>query len=75
MASPYKQDRGLCEFHTPLGDHEIVVRRFDAVEAISELFEYRVVAISHKTEPDFDKIIGRNCTVVLKSGTGDPRPV
>lgn len=73
MASPYKQDRGLCEFHTPLGDHEIVVRRFDAVEAISELFEYRVVAISHKTEPDFDKIIGRNCTVVLKSGTGDKR--
>ena len=73
MASPYKQDRGLCEFHTPLGEDELVVRRFEAVEGISELFEYRVDAIAHGKEPDFDKIIGRNCTVVLKSSKDDKR--
>ena len=60
MASPYKQDRRPGELHTPLGENELVLRRLDAVEGISELFEYRVLAISHRIEPDFNKIIGRN---------------
>jgi type VI secretion system secreted protein VgrG len=73
MASPYKQDRRPGELHTPLGENELVLRRLDAIEGISELFEYRVLAISHRIEPDFNRIIGRNCTVTLTDRAGEPR--
>ncbi|WP_274627896.1 type VI secretion system Vgr family protein [Arvimicrobium flavum] len=73
MASPYKQDRRYGELHTPLEENELVLRRFDGIEAMSDLFEYRVEAISHKIEPNFDRAIGRNCTVTLKPVGGDPR--
>lgn len=67
MASPHKQERRFGELHTPLGENKLVLRRFDGVEAVSELFEYRVEALSHKVEPNFDRIIGRNCTLELKA--------
>lgn len=73
MASPYKQEPRFAELTTPLGPNELVLRRFDGHEAVSELFEYRVEAISHKVEPEFDQIIGRNCTVTLKPGVGEHR--
>lgn len=73
MASPYEQERRRGALHTPLGDNKLVLRRFDGVEAMSELFEYRVEAISPNVEPDFDRVLGRNCTVSLKAAQGEIR--
>ncbi|MCJ2033864.1 type VI secretion system tip protein VgrG [Methylobacterium sp. J-068] len=41
--------------------------RFDGSEGLSELFEYHVEAISKRQDIDFDKLIGKNCHVKLKS--------
>jgi len=73
MANPYKQERRQGKLNTPLGEDALVLRRFDGVEAMSELFEYRVEAASHGKEPDLDRLLGRNCTVSIKAPKGETR--
>ncbi|WP_279595456.1 type VI secretion system tip protein TssI/VgrG [Methylobacterium sp. J-090] len=52
---------------TPLGKNKLVMTRFEGVEGLSELFEYKVDAISNLENIDFDKLIGKNCHVKFKS--------
>jgi type VI secretion system secreted protein VgrG len=70
---PYTQDKRIGEFTTPFGSNKLVLRRFDGIEGVSELFEYRVEAITEDTNLDFDKAIGLNCTVTMKSIEGRDR--
>jgi type VI secretion system secreted protein VgrG len=65
--SQLTQDTRIGEFRTPLGKDKLVLTRFDATEGLSELFEYRVEAISEEEDISFDNAIGQNCSVTLKS--------
>jgi len=65
------QDTRIGEFRTPLGKDTLVLTRFDGVEGLSELFEYRIEAVSLQEDIDFDKAIGQNCSLTLKTyGSG-----
>jgi type VI secretion system secreted protein VgrG len=66
MGNALKQDSRVGEFSTPLGKDELVLVRFDGSEGLSELFEYRFECLSEKPDLDFDKAIGKQCTLKLK---------
>ncbi len=51
----------------------LVVSRFDGSEAVSELFEYRVEALSMKEDIDFDELLGKHMTLTLNSINGVQR--
>jgi type VI secretion system secreted protein VgrG len=57
----------MVELTTPLGKDTLVLTRFDGVEGLSELFEYRFEAISTKEDIDFKDALGRNCSLKLKT--------
>ena len=67
MTPQLTQDTRIGEFRTPLGKDTLVLTRFDGVEGLSELFEYRIEAVSLKEDIDFDGAIGQNCSVTLKT--------
>lgn len=69
----YKQAKRIGELQTPLGSDELVLTRFRASEGLSELFEFRVEAISAKAGIEFDDLIGKNCTVSLNTIGHDRR--
>jgi type VI secretion system secreted protein VgrG len=73
MTSPYTQDTRIGSFTTPLGKDTLVLRSFQGKEAMSDLFEFRVQALATERGLDFDKAIGRNCTVSLKTLEGGTR--
>jgi type VI secretion system secreted protein VgrG len=65
------QDTRIGEFRTPLGKDVLVLTRFDGVEGLSELFEYRIEAVSLQEDINFDRAIGQNCSLTLKTyGSG-----
>jgi type VI secretion system secreted protein VgrG len=66
MDSAVKQDTRVGQLTTPLGKDVLVLVRLDATEGLSELFEYRIEALSAK-EIDFDAILGRPCSVLVKA--------
>ncbi|MDR6871067.1 type VI secretion system secreted protein VgrG [Bosea sp. BE125] len=46
---------------TPFGGDVLAFRRLDANEGLSELFEYRIEALSAKENLDFDAALGQQC--------------
>lgn len=46
---------------TPFGEDELLFRRLDANEGMSELFEYRIEALSEKDNLNFDEALGQQC--------------
>src|SRR6187402_1960763 len=73
MASKPRQDTRIASFDTPLGKDALVLYRFEASEGISELFEYRIEALSEDPIPSFDPAIGANCCVSIKTLDGSVR--
>lgn len=67
MTSSYRQDTRIGELKTPLGKDTLVLARFDGVEGVSELFEYRIEALSETENIDFDQAIGKHCTLVMNT--------
>ena len=65
--SKLSQDKRVAEFTTPLGKDELALVRFDGTEGISQLFEYRIEALSDKPDLNFDKGIGRQCSLKIKT--------
>lgn len=63
----FEQKERTAELVTPLGRDELVLTRFDGTESLSELFVYQIEATSNRQDIDFDKLIGKNCCVKLKS--------
>ena len=61
------QDNRIGAFNTPLGKDELVLVRFDGTEGLSELFEFRIEALSEKPDLDFDDAIGQQCTLKFKT--------
>ena len=67
------QDKHIARLDTPAGKDKLVLTSFECVEGVSELFEYRVNALSREGNIDFDKILGRNCTVTFNTIDGGKR--
>jgi type VI secretion system secreted protein VgrG len=67
------QDNRIGELITPLGKDVLVLRNFDGIEGLSELFEFHVDALSEQENVDFDGAIGQSCTVKLKTYEGKTR--
>jgi len=66
MNESLKQDRRIAKLDVPpFGKDVLVLTRFDASEGLGELFEYRIGALSKEENADFDKAIGRNCSVTV----------
>lgn len=73
MASSLRQDTRIGSFDTPIKDG-LVLYRFDGSEGLSELFEFRIEALSEKKEGvNFDEAIGANCCVSIKTYDGSER--
>lgn len=67
------QDGRPGVFTTPLGKDVLALSRFNGSEGASELFDYRVEALSDQKNINFDKALGQNCTVSFKSPDGPDR--
>ena len=51
----------------------LVLTSFECVEGVSELFEYRIDALSREGNIDFDSMLGRNCTLTFNTQGGGKR--
>ncbi|MGA0598565.1 type VI secretion system Vgr family protein [Enterovirga sp. CN4-39] len=67
------QDKRIAKLATPLGKDKLLFHRFEGTEGLSELFEYRVEALSSGLDIDFTPAIGRNCSISLTSYGGVTR--
>jgi type VI secretion system secreted protein VgrG len=69
------QETRVAKFATPLGPDVLVLERFNGQEGLSELFEFRVDALSDAEKPriNFDEVIGNNCYVSIKNYDGPER--
>ena len=67
MASLLRQDKHIARLDTPGGKDKLVLTSFELSEGVSELFEYRIDALSREGNIDFDAMLGRNCTVTFNT--------
>ena len=61
------QDKRIARLTTPLGKDRLLLQRFDGTEGLSELFEYRIEALSDGIDIDFTPAIGKNCSVSFET--------
>jgi type VI secretion system secreted protein VgrG len=66
MADALTQDTRTAALTTPLGENKLALVRLDASEGLSELFEYRIEALSTEEVIQFDDLLGRSCSVKIK---------
>jgi type VI secretion system secreted protein VgrG len=52
---------------TPRGVDALALVRFDGSEGLSELFEYRIEALSHIENIDFNMALGQQCSVKINA--------
>jgi type VI secretion system secreted protein VgrG len=67
------QDKRIAKLTTPLGKDRLLLHRFEGVEGLSELFEYRVEALSSDIDIDFTGGIGKNCSISFDTYGGATR--
>ena len=63
MPSNPGQEQRIASFVTPAGKDEFSLIRFDADEALSELFTYKVDAISKTENADLQSIMSEKCSI------------
>ena len=57
----------MGSFRSALGEDKLVIANFRGTEGLSELFEYRMAVLGEDQNVDFDKILGTNCNLSIKS--------
>lgn len=67
-----KQDNRDIQVDSPLGEHTLIGTYFEAEEAISSLFTYRLEMVASRTI-DPSEILGKDITVRLKRPRGEER--
>jgi type VI secretion system secreted protein VgrG len=67
MADTPTQDGQVAKLATPLGKDKLCLTRFEGSEAIGELFEYRIEAVSTDPNLDFNDALGQTCSVHLET--------
>ncbi|WP_159731266.1 type VI secretion system Vgr family protein [Methylosinus sp. Ce-a6] len=65
MADNLIQEGRIAVLSTPLGKDRLAITALDATEGLSELFEFRVEAVSADANIDFDRLLGCECAVSL----------
>src|SRR4051812_1339330 len=65
--SSLTQDQRLAKLETQAGKDVLVLTKFDGHEGLGELFEFRMDAFSEQENVDFDKALGRPCSVTYKT--------
>jgi type VI secretion system secreted protein VgrG len=73
MAENLSQQERIGELTTPLGENVLVLSRFDGGEALSELFEFRIEAVSEQENIDFNAALGKSVTIKMKTVEGKDR--
>jgi type VI secretion system secreted protein VgrG len=73
MAEKLSQSERVAEFKTPLGENVLALINIEGTEALGDMFEFHVEALSEKENIDFDKALGQGCTLKLKA-YGSVRP-
>ena len=68
--STLSQEGRIGKLTTPAGADTFVLNRFEGVEGMGALFEYRIGALSLKENFDLDSLIGKNCNVTIKAVDG-----
>jgi type VI secretion system secreted protein VgrG len=61
------QDGRIGALTTPLGKDVLCLRDFSGIEGLGENFEFYVTAFSEQDNIDFDKLLGKTCTVKLNA--------
>ena len=61
------QSERVAEFKTPLGDDVLALINLEGTEALGDLFEFHIEALSEKENIDFDKALGQGCTLKMKA--------
>jgi len=65
MAADLSQDGRMGVLTTPAGKDVLVLTRFEGSEALGELFEFRVGALSTQENFDFNALLGKNIGVKI----------
>lgn len=65
MASTLRQSQRLASFTTPPGQDVFSLLKFEAIEALSELFTYRIEATSSDENADLQSIMGEKCFISM----------
>ena len=61
------QNGRIGKLATPLGKDKLCLTRFEGTEAIGELFEFRIEAVSADANIDFHPALGKTCSVHLET--------
>lgn len=67
MPKTFSQANRQGKLHSPYGEDGLLLTHFNGVDAVDELFEYHVEAISEEAPVDFDKALGEHLTVEIES--------
>ncbi len=73
MHSDPTQTTRIAKLKTPVEGDKLVIARFEAEEGLSEIFEYRIDALSPQRNIDFSKSLGRACSVTFSGYRGVER--
>ena len=73
MAIQPTQSSRIVKLTTPLGKDKLVLTRVEGSEGLSDLFEFRVDALSETAGIDFNPAIGTNCCVKAQNYKNPPR--
>ncbi len=73
MPPKLSQTTRIARLKTPVESDNLSLVRFEAHEGLSINFEYRIDAVSPNENIDFDKSIGRPCTVTMTTYQGQER--
>lgn len=65
MADNLIQEGRIAVLSTPLGKDRLAITALEATEGLSELFEFRIEAVSDDANIDFDRLLGCESTVAL----------
>lgn len=66
MAANLSQSERVAELKTPLGKDVLVLTRVEGHEALGEMFQFTIEALSEQENIDFDKALGQVCSLKLK---------
>src|SRR5580704_14711070 len=67
MADAPTQNGRIGKLATPLGKDKLCLTRFEGTEAIGELFEYHIEALSTDANINFKTALGKTCSVHLET--------
>lgn len=73
MALQPKQAKRRAAFESGLGEDKLAITRFDGTEEMSELFQFKVEAVSSDKNIDFNQVLGTKCKIRINTTDGRKR--